>query len=314
MRLWVCSAVWVALTTGCASTFEGPLNTPDSARSSEQPAAWVANAIAGDGPGDRAPSGVAAPLQVQNLPKSSRGNPSEYTVGGERYAVLDSAQGFVEHGKASWYGRKFHGRETSSGEVYDMYELTAAHKHLPIPTFVQVTRTDTGDSIVVKVNDRGPFVPGRIIDLSYQAAATLGILESGTAPVIVEALSSHLPSDTLKTVAAPAPSDTLTPAAVPADASNQGAAQNSVAQNLPTYVSGNYLQLGAFSQVSNAQSLIGKLATDTPTPLLINHDAARELYRVWVGPFDTAEEHDAAVIALQTQGVVNFTMVPSGRQ
>lgn len=305
MRLWMCSVVWLAFATGCASSSKGPLVVTGTA-ASEQPAAWVADAIAGDGPGLRAPDSAPKPVRVSNLPKSKRGNPSEYTVGGERYAVLDSAEGFIEQGKASWYGRKFHGRETSSGEIYDMYELTAAHKHLPLPTFVQVTRTDTGDSIVVKVNDRGPFVPGRIIDLSYQAAATLGILKAGTAPVIIEALSSHIPSNTLKTVQAPQP--------VPIVGSKNAPTQSLPAQTLPTYVSGNYLQLGAFSEVSNAQNFIGKLANDSPTPLLLNHDAARELYRVWVGPFDSAEEHEATVLALQTQGVVNFTMVPSGRQ
>jgi len=309
MRLWMCSAVWFALAaTGCASKSVGGLSgTP----SEGQPAAWVAAAVAGDGPGNRPLSATPNRWQVQNLPKSRRGNPSEYSVGGERYAVLDSAEGFVEQGKASWYGRKFHGRETSSGEVYDMYQMTAAHKHLPIPTFARVTRSDTGDSIVVKVNDRGPFVPGRVIDLSYQAAATLGILESGTAPVIVEALSTHLPSNTLKSASVPVGNATHSlpqPKPVPTNY----VAENTVA-SAPQYVAGNYLQLGAFSRIDNAQQLIGKLSPGSPTPLLINHDTNRALFRVWVGPFANAEEHNAVVSALQTQGVLNFTMVPSGR-
>jgi len=327
MRLWMCSAI-LALATGCAAGPPRGEFGQHGAITPEGKAAWLKAAVAGDGPGKRALSTNPTAWQVRNLPKSTRGNPDKYTVGGESYSVLESAEGFFERGKASWYGRKFHGRETSSGEVYDMYQMTAAHKNLPIPTFVRVTRTDTGESIVVKVNDRGPFVSGRVIDLSYQAAATLGILKTGTAPVTVEALSTHLPLPTNK------PSTTTAIAsssrkALPQPVSVSGAATNSGANNAasnatssaalqkvvftPPYVSGNYLQLGAFSEVGNAQNLIGKLSADTPTPLLINHDADRELYRVWVGPFETAGEHNAVVAALQTQGIMNFTMVPSRR-
>jgi len=167
----------------------------------QSPAAWVAAAIAGDGPGNRAPAGSPEPVAVSNLPKSERGNPAVYTVGGQKYAVMDSAAGFEETGLASWYGRKFHGRETSSGEVYDMYQMTAAHKHLPLPTFVRVTRTDNGASIIVKVNDRGPFVPGRVIDLSYQAASALGVLKNGTVSVHLQALSTHSPKPTADLIA-----------------------------------------------------------------------------------------------------------------
>jgi len=137
-------------------------------------------------------SGVGVPGYVQNLPKSRTGNMSEYTVFGKRYSVMDSAANFTEQGVASWYGKKFHGRKTSSGEVYDMYALTAAHKHLPLPTFVRVTNLDNNHSVVVKVNDRGPFVGDRIIDMSYTAAQMLGMVENGVANVRVDALSTHL--------------------------------------------------------------------------------------------------------------------------
>jgi len=121
-------------------------------------------------------------------PRSRYGNPKEYEVLGETYFVLDSAQGYKEDGRASWYGTKFHGKRTSSGEPYDMYRMTAAHKTLPLPTYVRVTRKSNGRSIVVKVNDRGPFHTGRIIDLSYTAAAKLDLLKDGSAEVVVEAL------------------------------------------------------------------------------------------------------------------------------
>lgn len=121
-------------------------------------------------------------------PRSRYGNPKAYEVMGERYFVLDSATGYKEQGRASWYGTKFHGRRTSSGEPYDMYQMTAAHKTLPLPTYVRVTRKSNGRSVVVRVNDRGPFHTGRIIDLSYAAAARLDLLKEGSAEVEVEAL------------------------------------------------------------------------------------------------------------------------------
>lgn len=128
--------------------------------------------------------------QPANEPLSRYGNPPSYTVNGETYYVLKSSEGFVQRGEASWYGTKFHGRNTSSGEPYDMYAMTAAHKTLPIPCYVEVTRTDTGKKLIVKVNDRGPFHPGRIIDLSYAAAHKLGITGSGTAPVEIRAIDT----------------------------------------------------------------------------------------------------------------------------
>jgi len=120
--------------------------------------------------------------------KSRYGNPETYVVFGERYHVLDTSDGYVERGIASWYGEPFHGRRTSSGETYDMYRLTAAHKSLPLPTYVQVTNLDNGLQIVVRVNDRGPFHEGRIIDLSYAAAKKIGMIGPGTARVEVRAL------------------------------------------------------------------------------------------------------------------------------
>ena len=123
--------------------------------------------------------------------KARLGNPAFYDEFGVRYRVLDTSEDFVERGIASWYGRDFHGRRTSTGEPYDMYAMTAAHKTLPLPTYVQVTDLDTGNRVVVRVNDRGPFVEGRIIDLSYVAALKLGIATAGTARVEVRALDPH---------------------------------------------------------------------------------------------------------------------------
>ena len=121
-------------------------------------------------------------------PRSARGNPPSYTVLGKTYQVMESAAGYYATGTASWYGRKFHGRLTSSGEPFDMFALTAAHRSLPIPTYVRVTNLDNGRASVVRVNDRGPFHGDRIIDLSYAAAVKLGFADRGTAHVRLEVL------------------------------------------------------------------------------------------------------------------------------
>ena len=121
-------------------------------------------------------------------PRSAGGNPSSYEVLGERYYVMASSKGFRQRGTASWYGNKFHGNKTSNGEVYDMYAMTAAHKSLPLPTYVRVTNLKNNRSVIVRVNDRGPFAKGRIIDLSYVAARKLDMVKTGTAPVEVVVL------------------------------------------------------------------------------------------------------------------------------
>ncbi len=126
-------------------------------------------------------------------PKSVLGNPASYVVLGQRYEVMQEAYPFSQEGIASWYGMKFHGHQTSNGEIYDVYAFTAAHKTLPLPSYVRVTRLDTGASVVVRVNDRGPFHAGRIIDLSYAAAVRLDMHKQGRANVRVEVLKPPQP-------------------------------------------------------------------------------------------------------------------------
>ena len=144
-----------------------------------------------DGPPLVVPKGLAGlpdPVVRHERP-TKRGNPKSYTVFGKTYYVMNSAAGYDAVGNASWYGRKFHGRLTSSGEPFDMYELTAAHRTLPIPTYARVTNLENGRSTVVRINDRGPFHNNRIIDLSYAAAVKLGYAALGTAPVRVDVLA-----------------------------------------------------------------------------------------------------------------------------
>jgi rare lipoprotein A len=126
--------------------------------------------------------------EVTNEPRSRGGNGPVYTVLGKRYRVMDSSKGFVQEGMASWYGTKFHGRKTSNGERFDIYRLTAAHPHLPLPVYVRVTNLANGRMTVVRVNDRGPFYGDRIIDLSYAAAVKLGFHKDGTTRVRIEVL------------------------------------------------------------------------------------------------------------------------------
>ena len=153
--------------------------------------------------------------------RSPVGNRSPYTVLGKQYHVMDRTRGYVEKGTASYYGAKFHGRRTSNQEVYDMYAFTAAHKTLPLPSFARVTNLDNGKSVVVRVNDRGPFHEGRVIDLSYAAAVKLGIVARGTGRVEVRALvpgEAGASARTAATVRAeePSPAATTTVAALPA--------------------------------------------------------------------------------------------------
>jgi len=132
-------------------------------------------------------------ITPQYEPYSLGGN-KNYTVRGQRYQVIKDPTGFKQKGQASWYGKKFHGHLTSNGEVYDMYSMTAAHKELPLPSYVKVTNTDNGKSTIVRVNDRGPFHPGRIIDLSFAAASKLDVIKTGTANVAIEVITVDKPT------------------------------------------------------------------------------------------------------------------------
>ena len=162
-----------------------------------------------DGP----PSAAEIPPNVADIPdavplaepKSSSGNPDSYEVYGDHYVILKDARGYKERGYASWYGKKFQGKRTSSGEPYDMFKMTAAHKTLPIPCYARVTNIDNGRSVVVRINDRGPFHEGRIIDLSYTAAVKLGSLGKGSIPVEVEAIDPSMATPTTQYAGTPKP-------------------------------------------------------------------------------------------------------------
>ncbi|WP_344802160.1 septal ring lytic transglycosylase RlpA family protein [Allohahella marinimesophila] len=233
-------------------------------------------------------------------PKSRGGNKSPYTVWGKQYTVMDSAQGYNQTGLASWYGAKFHGHATSNGEIYNMYAFSAAHKNLPLPTFARVTNLKNGRSIVVRVNDRGPFHEDRLIDLSYAAALSLDVVKTGTAPVRVEAL---LPQDELS------PMDSLQQATTPAtQLPGSTEAKISVTQPVqPALPSGQlehsnepmFLQVGAFSTRERAlqvkgelQSMLQGLVKPKGPDVFIEEIASAErmLHRVRIGPLESSGE------------------------
>lgn len=147
-----------------------------------------------DGPGNKRVNIDAVPNATPRAEPFNKATLRPYVVNGKRYVPLMSAEGFLEEGRASWYGKKYHGRKTSTGEVYDMYKMTAAHPTLPLPSYVRVTNVVNQRSVIVRVNDRGPFIGNRIVDLSYVAARKLGVVSSGTGNVIVESLSTYIPS------------------------------------------------------------------------------------------------------------------------
>lgn len=224
-------------------------------------------------------------------PPSRYGNPDTYEVFGKTYHTLDTSVGFVQRGTASWYGRKFHGRRTSSGEPYDMYAMTAAHRELPIPCYVRVTHLENGRSVVVRVNDRGPFHEGRIIDLSYAAASRLGIADAGTGPVEIRAIT---PGEEMPRVAA-----TTSPLAVPAPAAVPVWAETGVNSGMVPVS----LQVGAFNELANATRLRDRLLAKLGRPVVIHEDAASPRYRVRVGPLAAEDDLSAVELALEQMGL-----------
>jgi peptidoglycan lytic transglycosylase len=244
---------------------------------------------------------------VINPDRSARGNPAYYEVNGKRYYVLASSDGFRERGIASWYGRDFHGRSTSSGETYDMNAMTAAHKTLPIPTWVEVTNLANGRRVIVKVNDRGPFVDGRIIDVSQRAAQQLGMIEAGTARVQVRALGApdtDVPPPTQVAALAPAPRSGGGGFSVISQARADVAGPN-VRPFRPYYV-----QVGAFADRNNAARLAERLKDGgfKSSFVLTTGDGRDRLHRVRIGPID-AGDYDRIAADLRAAGVREARLV-----
>lgn len=253
-------AALALLLSGCSAT--APRNSDDSAQ-----------VVPFSKQRDKPPRAEEIPPDIDQIPdavpriepRSRSGNAPVYEVFGKTYRVMATADDFRESGSASWYGKKFHGRTTASGERYDMFAMTAAHKSLPLPSYVRVTHRENGRSIVVKVNDRGPFHPGRIIDLSYAAAAKLDIIRSGHGPVEIEVVTPDSPPPT-RTEA--------------------------------------WLQVGIYSDAIAAVALREDLRQHGigAVQILVGEEDGEAVHRVVVGPYFNPEEAQPARKRLESQG------------
>ncbi len=237
---------------------------------------------------DSAPANYDVPWQnIKNavprpVTRSKYGNPDSYEVNGKTYFVMKSAKGFTQRGIASWYGKKFHGRKTSSGEDYDMYAMTAAHKTLPIPIYVEVTNLDNGRKAIVRVNDRGPFHSGRIIDLSYAAAIRLGVAKTGTAHVKIQVVGEK-------------------------------GEPNRAPPVEPPVASGNqiYVQVAAFATEENALEYLGKLQGEgfSEVRLHVESRKGKTLYRIRIGPLPTTYVAKQLLVQLNRRNHHNLKII-----
>jgi rare lipoprotein A len=233
-------------------------------------------------------------------PRSAHGNPPFYEVDGRRYTVLASASGYVERGVASWYGPDFHGHNTSSGEGYDMYGMTAAHKTLPLPCYARITNLANGRSVIVRINDRGPFVANRIVDLSYTAAQRLDVVRAGTAFVELRVVGPETMIETNTAPAALSAPPAIEPTVEPAGASPAPPAAITpppVAPERPLQAPAGlslYIQVGAYGDPANAARVAARLQAAGMTRVITLDGAAggRTLQRVRVGPIASVEDYD----------------------
>ncbi|WP_092026427.1 septal ring lytic transglycosylase RlpA family protein [Marinobacter zhejiangensis] len=270
-------AVLAAMLTGCASS------PPPSRYSITQ---------------DRAPEGGFDATGLQDAvpryePARTAGNRSPYTVWGKQYTVMSDARGYVEQGTASWYGEKFHGHQTSNGEIFDMYSMSAAHKSLPIPCYARVTNLDNGRSVIVRVNDRGPFHGDRLIDLSYAAAIKLGYQAQGTARVEVAAITVT-------------PDGVARVAGESAPLSTDGAA---------TGAPGLFVQLGSFSHAAPARLMAEQAEALVSSAVRVREveTASGRFHRVQVGPFQDSSEAQRTLQQLADNGFRESILLTDNR-
>ncbi len=244
-----------------------------------------------DGPGDNPPANLdSIPDAVPRLEPLNRFANRPYTVLGKDYVPATTLRAYKERGIASWYGRKFNGQKTSNGETYDMYAMTAAHPTLPLPSYARVTNVATGKSVVVRVNDRGPFLHDRIIDLSYAAAHRIGVAANGSGEVIVEAIIPGEGGTVVTTAAAPPPVVALASPGV--NTASQRPSEVPQATPINPESSGGFaVQLGAFQNFNNAQNFLAHVQTQLASAQV--KAKVREqngLYRVYVGPYPDRDE------------------------
>lgn len=278
----------VALMSGCANQ-SIPQPTPEG---EEVPPGYRYSMVK-----DKLPDNVRDVSDVPNAvprrePYSRSGNGPIYEVWGKSYHVMGSHTGFKETGEASWYGAKFHGHKTSNGEIYDMYAMSAAHKHLPIPSFASVTNLDNGKKVIVRVNDRGPFHTGRVIDLSYAAAYKLDMLKKGTARVKVESIHVY-------------PSGAWTVPDFSGDAiESEPMDPESMAPEATPQSTGLRLQIGAFTQRQGAERVVGHVQSMGINNADIVYQGG--VHKVLIGPFNSEYEGKDAMRELAEEGMAYF--------
>ena len=269
----------VALLGACASK-PTPMTAPESAKPTARPGAYYKD----DGPA------ASVPADIDRIPDAvARSEPLHrfanrpYNVFGVDYRPMTSLGSLRQRGIASWYGRKFHGQKTAIGDTYNMFAMTAAHPTAPLPSFARVTLAKSGRSVVVRINDRGPFHAGRIVDLSYAAAHRLGIAQGGSGEVLLELL---VPPFAAPPASEPAVTLALPPAPLSEPPALAISTLNPGAQDIY------YVQLGAFGNFANAQAFQQRMSIElATTPRVQQVDS---LYRVRLGPFATRSEAEAA--------------------
>ena len=273
-----------------------------------------------DGPGANPPANIdSIPDAVPRAEPVRSATSRPYVVMGRSYTPMTALQPYKARGIASWYGRRYHGKQTSSGEIYDMYAMTAAHTTLPISSYARVTNIASGKSVVVRINDRGPFIDDRLIDLSYTAAHKLGVLAGGSAMVEVETL---IPGQTSaravpppREIAPPAPKQDAAPVAAPPEpviVPAPAVEVPSAAPQLPvtTDAAGYYLQLGAFGSQENAENFLARMKAQLGELADNLHIFTRDgLFRVHAGPYPgQPEARQAADRISQALGVKPFVL------
>jgi len=300
---YLAAALIAAMLGGCG--------TPAKRDTGAAPPARGGGYYLDDGPGANPPANLdSIPDAVPRAEPIRAATARPYVVMGRSYTPMTQLAPYKARGVATWYGRRYHGKQTSSGEIYDMYAMTAAHTTLPIPSYARVTNLANGRSVVVRINDRGPFVDNRLIDLSYTAAHRIGVLAGGTAMVEVETIIPGAP-------VAAAPRDSLPAAPKPepapvAIAPEPAATAPAAAAQIPvtTDTAGFYLQLGAFGSRDNAENFLARMrAQMTGTADSLQVYARDGLFRVHAGPYpNDAEARQAADRISQALGVKPFVL------
>jgi rare lipoprotein A len=286
------AAILILLLAACSTSPRREATTTGAASASASATAPSTRYYKDDGPGDNPPPDLdSIPDAVPRVEPLNRFASRPYTVLGREYFPASSLKAYRERGIASWYGRKFHGQKTSIGETYDMYAMTAAHPTLPLPSYARVTNLANGKSVVVRVNDRGPFLHDRLIDLSYAAAHRIGIAQRGSGEVEVESILPGTPS--LLATAAPLPPVAIAPVvASPAEVAPVAMPAPAFTPPSAGAAGGGYaVQLGAFASYPNALNFLAHVQNQlTSAEVEAKVRQSGGLYRVYVGPYAERDE------------------------